>query len=82
MTMLNMKTTRLLFILAAVMLMALSATSAFGQGKPANTDVIVGFNSAPGASERALLDGVGGTVHGTFSIIPAMSATIPSAAIK
>ncbi len=32
--MLNMKSTRLMQILAAVMLMALSATSAFGQGKP------------------------------------------------
>jgi len=53
-----------------------------GQGKPANTDVIVGFNSAPGASERALIDGVGGAVNGTFSIIPAMSATVPATAIK
>lgn len=82
MTMLNTKTTRLMLVLAAVVMMALSATSVFGQGKPATTDVIVGFNSAPGASERALIDGVGGTVNGTFSIIPAMSATVPDGAIN
>jgi len=78
----NMKTTRLMLILAAVMLMALSATSAFGQGKPATIDVIIGFNSSPGASENALIDGVGGTVHGRFSIISAVTATVPTNAIK
>jgi len=82
MTLLNMKTTRLMLILAAVMLMALSATSAFGQGKPATIDVIIGFNSSPGASENALIDGVGGTVHGRFSIISAVTATVPTNAIK
>ncbi|MCH8940790.1 MAG: hypothetical protein IIC27_06680, partial [Chloroflexi bacterium] len=80
--MLNMKTTRMILILAAVMLMALSATSAFGQGKPATIDVIIGFNSSPGAAENALIDGLGGTVNGRFSIISAITATIPSAAIN
>ncbi len=82
MTMLNMKTTRMILVLAAVMLMALSATSAFGQGKPATIDVIIGFNSSPGASGEALIDGVGGTVNGRFSLIPAISATIPISAIN
>lgn len=70
MTMLNTKTTRLILILAAMALMVLSASVAFGQGKPATTDVIIGFNSTPGAAENAIIDGVGGTVNGRFSLIP------------
>jgi subtilisin family serine protease len=82
MTMLTTKTTRLMLILAAMALMVLSASVAFGQSKPATTDVIIGFNSTPGAAENAMIDGVGGTVNGTFSIIPAMSATVPNSAVK
>lgn len=82
MAILTSKTMRLMLVLSAVLLMALSASSAFGQGKPATIDVIIGFNSAPGASANALIDGVGGTVNGRFSIISAVTATIPVSALN
>ncbi len=44
--------------------------------------MIIGFNSSPGAAENALIDGVGGTVNGRFSIISAVTATVPTNAIK
>lgn len=47
-----------------------------------NVKVIIRFNNAPGKPERDLVRGAGGTVHASFEIVPAVSATIPEAALR
>lgn len=42
-------------------------------------DIVVGFNDLP---ESALVAALGGNVTHTFSIIPAVAATVPQGAIK
>lgn len=44
----------------------------------ANTIVIVGFLSTPGADATALIEGLGGTVRQRYKYIPAVSASLPA----
>lgn len=47
-----------------------------------NVRVIIRFNNAPGKAERDVVRGAGGTVHASFEIVPAVSATIPEVALQ
>lgn len=76
------KRARLAFSVAVALLIAFRATTAFGQGKASKVDVIIGFNSAPGAAGDALIKGLGGAINSRYSIINARAATIPSNAVS
>ena len=74
-------------MLLAVLVLALIAVGgAFGEteataaGAP-NVNVIIGFRSAPGPAERALVESLGGSVRGTFSVVPAVTASISEGAL-
>jgi len=47
-----------------------------------NVRVIIRFNNAPGKAERDVVRAAGGTVHASFEIVPAVSATIPEVALQ
>ena len=59
-----------------------SSVDAAPPDAPQNLRVIIRFNNAPGKAERDLVRGAGGTVHASFDIVPAVSATIPEAALQ
>ena len=48
---------------------------------PERIDVLIGFQSAPGPADQALVRGRGGAIGRTFQLIPAMAANIPSQAV-
>lgn len=43
--------------------------------------VLIGFKDKPGQAEQALVQGVGGKIKYTYTLIPAIAASIPEAAI-
>src|SRR3989338_7828635 len=45
-------------------------------------DVFVGFDKTPGVAERAIVERAGGTVRFSYTIVPAVAASVPEAAIK
>ncbi len=51
-------------------------------GPNSRVKVLIGFNQSPGASEQALVRAAGGTVRHTYSLIPAIAATLPQSAIN
>lgn len=62
---------------------AVSPTSSQVQAAGNNKiDVFVGFNKTPGASEHAIVERVGGTVRFSYSIVPAVAASVPETAIQ
>ena len=70
--------------IAAAALLLLIAPGASSEAAPNNdvlVDVIIGFDSAPGASEEALVRGLGGQITHRYTIVPGMAASIPEAAI-
>jgi subtilisin len=44
-------------------------------------NVIIGFNGTSGASEEALVRGLGGQISHRYGIVPGMAASVPEAAI-
>lgn len=81
-----MKTLRTAFAtgIAAAALLLLVAPGASTEAAPSNgvlVDVIIGFDSAPGASEEALVRGLGGQITHRYSIVPGIAASIPESAI-
>lgn len=77
----NSKRISMATLAAVVLLLVVSASAVFGAGKSAKVDVIIGFNSAPGAPGDALIEGLGGTINSRYSIIPARAATVPAGAV-
>lgn len=71
---------RLLSIVAVMVLLVASVPMA--GAAPDNIDVIIRFRERPGPAEQALVRGLGGAVKGTYSIVPAMAASIPAAALQ
>jgi len=57
-----------------------SATSAQFEVVNGKVRVLISFVHQPGSSDEALIRGVGGVVHYTYHLIPAIAATIPEAA--
>ena len=45
-------------------------------------DVFVSFDKTPGVAERAIVERAGGTVRFSYTIVPAVAASVPEAAIK
>src|SRR3989344_7322408 len=75
---------KILFVpLLAVMLVG--ATGPFSlqaAGASSKVDVFISFRDTPGAAERALVEHAGGTVRYSYSITPAVAASMPEAAIQ
>ncbi|MDP2659637.1 MAG: S8 family peptidase [Dehalococcoidia bacterium] len=74
---------------AVGMLSALSVLLLLATGMPASTsaapdrvDVIIAFHSNPGPADEALVRGLGGRVKGAYSIVPAIAASVPAAAVQ
>jgi subtilisin len=57
-------------------------TSSVDAAPPDKVDVIIAFKRPPTASDQALVRGLGGAIKGTYRIVPAMAATVPSVAIQ
>src|SRR3989344_3963083 len=45
-------------------------------------DVFVSFDKTPGVAERAIVERAGGTVRFSYTIVPAVAASVPEAAIQ
>ncbi|KKS33072.1 MAG: Peptidase S8 and S53 subtilisin kexin sedolisin [Parcubacteria group bacterium GW2011_GWC2_42_13] len=75
------------FILGVVFSMAavgvVMPTSSQVQAASNNkVDVFVSFDKTPGVAERAIVERAGGTVRFSYTIVPAVAASVPEAAIK
>ena len=75
------------FILGVVFSMAavgvIGPTSSQVQAASNNkVDVFVSFDKTPGVAERAIVERAGGTVRFSYTIVPAVAASVPEAAIK
>src|SRR3990167_1126324 len=75
------------FILGVVFSMAtvgvIGPTSLQVQAASNNkVDVFVSFDKTPGVSEHAMVERAGGTVRFSYTIVPAVAASVPEAAIK
>ena len=75
------------FILGVVFSMAtvgvIGPTSLQVQAASNNkVDVFVSFDKTPGVAERAIVERAGGTVRFSYTIVPAVAASVPEAAIK
>lgn len=76
-----------LTLLTALLLGLLAMSGPFGETRAtraaasSRVDVIIGFRSAPGPAERTLVEGLDGSVRGTFSIVPAVTASISEGAL-
>jgi subtilisin len=65
-------------LVALALIGASSATAA----PPPRVDVLISFRNRPGANERAMIRGKGGTVKDTYWLVPAVAASIPLAAVE
>ena len=76
---------RYLTLLALVVgLIALGFVSSGGSVSAAassRTDVIIGFKGQPGPAEQALVRQAGGSIKYTYTLVPAIAATLPEGAI-
>src|SRR3990167_9457777 len=75
------------FILGVVFSMAavgvVMPTSSQVQAASNNkVDVFVSFDKTPGVAERAIVERAGGKVRFSYTIVPAVAASVPEAAIK
>src|SRR3990167_5108857 len=75
------------FILGVVFSMAtvgvIGPTSLQVQAASNNkVDVFVSFDKTPGVAEHAMVERAGGTVRFSYTIVPAVAASVPEAAIK
>ncbi len=68
-------------LLAGVMLATQAGAPAMAQA-PERIDVLIGFDRAPGAAERAVVTGLGGRVKYSYTIVDAVAANIPAAAVS
>lgn len=68
-------------LLAGVVLAAQTGAPAMAQA-PERIDVLIGFDRAPGAAERAVVTGLGGRIKYSYTIVDAVAANIPAAAVS
>jgi protocatechuate 3,4-dioxygenase beta subunit len=69
-----------------VLLICFSVLSGFAFGAGISTDnskvkVLIAFDRQPGPGEQALVRGFGGAIRHTYTLVPAIAATVPEAAI-
>ncbi len=72
-------------ILAVLMLFTLSFSGAvFGGSVPAESKVkvLIAFDRSPGATEHALVKAFGGDIKYSYTLVPAIAASVPEAAIQ
>ncbi len=71
-------------LVAALSVLMLLATGmpAATSAAPDRVDVIIAFHSNPGPADEALVRGLGGRVKGSYTIVPAVAASIPAAAAE
>ena len=69
-------------ILAAALLVILVISPAYGQGPAGKSPVIIAFAQHPGAAEKSLVRGAGGDIKYSYSLVPAIAASLPEAAIR
>jgi len=67
----------MLGVLIAIVVLAVTGAQTATGATAGEKDVIVGFDATPGASQLALIEGVGGRVTHRYKYIPAVAATIP-----
>ncbi len=68
---------------AAVILSLVCAFHLHAQPAPIErVPVLIGFQQMPGAAEQALVRALGGEIRFTYTLVPALAATIPPAAIE
>jgi len=60
----------------------LLVTVASAQPTDTRSPVLIRFRQAPGPADRALVEGAGGTVTRAFTIVPALAARLPQAALQ
>jgi len=68
-------------ISVAAALLAPIAALAAPPADAGNVRVIIRFNEAPGKAHRDLVRDLGGTVHHSFQIVPAIAVTLPEQAL-
>ncbi|MCH8092853.1 MAG: S8 family serine peptidase, partial [Proteobacteria bacterium] len=68
-------------LLAAAVLAVQAGAPAIAQA-PERIDVLIGFDRAPGPAERAVVTGLGGRVKYSYTIVDAIAANIPAAAVS
>ena len=66
--------------IAVMALIALVIPQSYAADEDSKIDVIISFKDKPGASEEALVRGLGGEVRYNYNIIDALAASIPSSA--
>ena len=72
---------RLLLSLVVGLLACVSDSQIARAAPPPEVEVLIRFKNAPGPNDHALIRGQGGTVDHTFSLVPAVAARIPPAAV-
>ncbi|MDP3880361.1 MAG: S8 family serine peptidase [Dehalococcoidales bacterium] len=75
---------KLLVIMAAVLALVTSLVgpmAAMAQ-PPEMVRVLIGFNLQPGPNEEAVVRGAGGDIRYTYSLVPAIAASVPETAIQ
>jgi subtilisin len=74
-----------MFLAALILVCAASHVAAAGGEPPAGggaaVDVLIGFHRTPGAAEQQLVRQHGGVVRRSFTLVPAIAATLPEQAI-
>ena len=68
-------------LLAAAVLAVQAGAPAIAQA-PERIDVLIGFDRAPGPAERAVVTGLGGRAKYSYTIVNAVAANIPAAAVS
>jgi len=71
----------IIVISVVVALMLVFSSTAVLAAPPEKVNVIIGFDRQPGPSEEGLVRGVGGNIKFTYSIVPAIAASVPETAI-
>jgi subtilisin len=82
----NRMTRSSLLVLALLMLVMLmtgaGVAAAPGPQAAQRVPVLIGFSQPPGPAEEGLVRGAGGSIKYTYSLVPAIAATMPEAAIS
>src|SRR3989344_5427306 len=77
-----MKVGRAFLITTLFVGIILGAPTSSAVGGPEMVDVFITFANMPGAAEEALVQSHGGNIQYTYNLIPAISASIPAAAVS
>ena len=80
-----MKKTILSFIFGIALIFNAGASNivASANSGPAEfIDVLIGFENVPGPSERSLVQRAGGEIKYSYTLVPAIAAKVPSAALR